>query len=127
MDMPIVRFLPDHKTVQVRYGTTLLDAAGRARAAVRTRCGGKASCLQCRVTVAGDPSGLSLPSEQERRKLGAEALDQRIRLACQAVVLKDVTVVVPEDPLKAAVRAQLERQRLERQRIEREDPRDFRD
>jgi|HigsolmetaAR203D_1030402.scaffolds.fasta_scaffold00169_55 2Fe-2S ferredoxin len=120
--MPIVRFLPDHKTVQVRPGTTLLDAAGRAKAAVRTRCGGKASCLQCRVTVAGDPSGLSLPTEQERRKLGEEALGQRVRLACQAAVLKDVTAVIPEDPLKAAVRAQLERLRKERK-----DPPDLED
>mgnify|MGYP001335397972 CR=1 FL=1 len=108
-----VRFLPEGKTATVRPGTTLLEAAGRARAAVRTRCGGKASCLQCRVTVT-DARGLSPPSDQERRKLGKDQLRRGVRLACQAVVWGDVTAAVPEDPLRAAVRAQMERLKRER-------------
>jgi 2Fe-2S ferredoxin len=36
-------------------------------------------------------------------------------LACQAKALRSCTVHVPEDPLKAAVRAQLAKQREEEQ------------
>lgn len=107
--MPEIRFEPDGKTVQVRPGTSVLDASRRARVAIRTRCGGNAGCLMCKVTAASK-TGLSAPSDSERHKLG-ELIEQRIRLACQAKITGDCAVVVPEDPLKAAVRAQLAKQR----------------
>lgn len=102
---PAIRFLPDDKKIQVKPGTTVLDAAGRARVAIRTRCGGNASCLMCKVIVE-DETGLSAPEDNELRKLG-ELIDRRYRLACQTKVRADCTVRVPEDPLKAAIRAQL--------------------
>lgn len=103
--MPIVRFLPDNKSVQVRPGTTLLEAARKARVSIRTRCGGKASCLMCKVTVT-DSQGLSPANEKEQLKLGS-LIQQHQRLSCQAQCLADVVAVIPEDPLKAAVRARL--------------------
>lgn len=105
-----VVFEPEGQTISVRSGTTLLDAAKRARAPVRTRCGGVAGCLMCKVTVPADLAGaLSPPTEAERRKLGP-LLEQGMRLSCQARVRGALRVEVPEDPLKAAVRRQLERQ-----------------
>ncbi|CAH0118734.1 MULTISPECIES: 2Fe-2S iron-sulfur cluster-binding protein [unclassified Paenibacillus] len=110
--MPIqVTFLPDRKTVQVRPGTTLLAAARRARVNVRTRCGGNASCLMCKVRV-GSGEGLTPPLKQESLKLG-RLIEQGYRLACQACVTGNVAVTVPEDPLKEAVRKQLARQKEE--------------
>jgi len=106
-----VTFLPDGKSAEVRQGTTLLDASRRARVHVRTRCGGKAACLMCKVD-AGGGGGLAEPNTNERLKLG-ELLEQGYRLACQAKVTGDVTVTLPEDPLKAAIRKQLERQQEE--------------
>lgn len=106
-----VTFLPDGKKVSVRPGVTLLDAARRARVNIRTRCGGKAGCLMCKVIVSS-AGGLVPMNQNEQLKLGTlEA--QGYRLACQAKVIGDVTALVPEDPLKAAIRAQLQKQKQE--------------
>jgi 2Fe-2S ferredoxin len=108
---PEVHFWPDDKKITVRPGTTLLDAGRRAGVQIRTRCGGKAGCLMCKVTVK-DQNGLSPMKQNERIKLGSLAEDGS-RLACQAAVVGNVEVEVPEDPLKAAVRAQLAKQQEE--------------
>ncbi len=110
--MPEVEFLPDGKKVNVRAGLTLLEAARQAKVAVRTRCSGGLSCLMCKVRVVGGVEGLTEPKQAEKAKLGAlEA--QGYRFACQARVTGVVTVELPEDPLKAAIRAQLKRQQEE--------------
>jgi 2Fe-2S ferredoxin len=108
---PKVTFQPYGRTIAVRQGVTLLDAAGRAKVPIRVRCGGKASCLMCKVKVP-EQSGLAPMNQNERLKLGALA-DEGIRLSCQAKIRGNVTVFVPEDPLKAAIRAQLAQQREE--------------
>lgn len=109
-ERPVVTFLPDGKTIAVRPGTTLLDASKRVNAGVRTRCGGVAGCLMCKVSVAADQTRfLKPPTEAEKRKLGP-LLDAGTRLSCQARVLDDVAVTVPEDPLKAAIRKKLAEQ-----------------
>ncbi len=107
--LPEVTFIPDLKTIRVKPGTTILDTGRKARVAIRTRCGGQASCLMCKVIVK-DQSGLSPVNKQERLKLGT-LVDQSFRLSCQARVFRDVRVEIPEDPLKAAIRLQLARQR----------------
>ncbi|AJY77182.1 2Fe-2S iron-sulfur cluster-binding protein [Paenibacillus beijingensis] len=107
-----VTFLPEGRKVSVRPGMTVLGAARQARIGIRSRCGGKAGCLMCKVDVAsgggtaGD--GLSPAGLLEKRKLAG--LDSsRTRLACQAKVTGNAVISVPEDPLKAAVRRQLEK------------------
>jgi 2Fe-2S ferredoxin len=108
---PEVSFYPDNKKILVRPGTTILDASTKARVLIRTRCGGKAACLMCKVIIT-DQTGLSPMKRNEELKLGA--LHERgYRLACQACVLQDTAVTIPEDPLKAAIRAQLAKQREE--------------
>jgi 2Fe-2S ferredoxin len=106
--LPEVTFLPEDKKINVRAGTTLLEAGRKARVHIRSRCGGNASCLMCKVTVK-DQSGLSAMKEKESMKLG-ELKERCLRLACQAKVIGSTVVEVPEDPLKAAVRAQLDQQ-----------------
>lgn len=109
MSLPEVTFWPDNKKIGVRPGTTLLDAGRRARVNIRTRCGAKAACLMCKVIVE-DQRGLEPMNQNERLKLGGQA-SEGYRLACQARVKADVQVSVPEDPLKAAIRAQLAKQK----------------
>ncbi|WP_027093664.1 2Fe-2S iron-sulfur cluster-binding protein [Cohnella thermotolerans] len=105
-----VRFLPDDRTAVVRRGTTLLEASRKAKAPVRTRCGGVAGCLMCKVTVEpGQAGALSEPTPAELLKLGP-LLNDGVRLSCQARVQGDVDVRIPEDPLKAAVRRRLAEQ-----------------
>lgn len=97
--------MPGGVSVRVRPGTSLLDASRRARVHIATRCGGKASCLMCKVKVL-EQQGLSPLHRNEEIKLGSLG-EQGFRLSCQAKVVGNVTVEVPEDPLKAAVRRQL--------------------
>ncbi|GBF72758.1 ferredoxin [Paenibacillus sp. 598K] len=102
-----ITFLPDNKTISVAPGTTVMDAARRAGIAIRSRCGGKAGCLMCKVTDRSPSAdGLSPAAEAERRKLGG-LLAEGARLACQARVVGETVVEVPEDPLKAAIRRRL--------------------
>jgi 2Fe-2S ferredoxin len=109
MSLPEITFWPDNKKIGVRPGTNLLDAGRRARVNIRTRCGGKAACLMCKVMVI-DQSGLEPMNQNERLKLGSQA-SEGYRLSCQARVKGDVEVYIPEDPLKAAIRAQLAKQK----------------
>ncbi|WP_181438834.1 2Fe-2S iron-sulfur cluster-binding protein [Paenibacillus sambharensis] len=105
-----VTFLPERKTVSVHPGTSVLEAARKARILIKTRCGGKAGCLMCKVKdVSGE--GLSAQADRERRKLLGTA--DGTRLSCQAKVVGDAVVEVPEDPLKSAVRKLLEKQQEE--------------
>lgn len=106
-----VTFRPDGRTVSVRPGTTLLEASRRAGVTIRTRCGGVVGCLMCKVHVTEDQSErLQPPTPAETRKLGSSMLSEGARLACQARTKGDVTVTVPEDPLKAAIRRRLAEQ-----------------
>jgi ferredoxin, 2Fe-2S len=103
-----ITFLPSGRSVSVRAGTSVLDASKRAGVSIRTRCDGKAACLMCKV-IEANSSGLSPLNDNERRKLsGLER--SGTRLSCQARVMGNAVVEVPEDPLRAAVRRQLMRQ-----------------
>ncbi|MGM1046081.1 Uncharacterized metal-binding protein [Paenibacillus uliginis N3/975] len=103
-----VTFQPDGKKVKVRPNTHVLDAARRAGVRIPTRCGGKMGCLMCKVHIQdGEQESCLPPKEAERRKLGS-LLGQGMRLSCQTVITGNLTVTIPEDPLKAAVRKQLE-------------------
>lgn len=103
-----VTFWPSGRSIKVKPGTTLLDAARRANVSIRTRCGGKAACFMCKVAVRPE-SELQPIGDMERRKLSGLDGDH-FRLACQARVAGKVDVEVPPDPLRAAVARQLARQ-----------------
>lgn len=108
--LEVITFLPMNKSVKVQSGTTILQAARRAGIRIPTRCDGKAACLMCKVNVGQDEMHALLPpSEPEKRKLG-HLIEAGTRLSCQAKVRGELKVHIPEDPLKTAIRKQLERQ-----------------
>jgi len=103
-----VVFQPGDRKAVVPRGVSLLEAARKAGVTITTRCGGKAGCLMCKVRLESQDAAAVRPAgEIERRKLGS-LLHNGIRLACQTAVWEDLTVNVPEDPLKAAIRRKLE-------------------
>lgn len=113
-DKAQVTFLPSGKSIQVNTGTTVLTAARKAGVHIAVRCDGKAACLMCKVNTPYpyDDEGhlcISAAESAESRKLGS-SIGQGVRLSCQARVLGDLTVEVPEDRLKAAIRKQMEQQ-----------------
>jgi uncharacterized 2Fe-2S/4Fe-4S cluster protein (DUF4445 family) len=76
---------PQAASVQVPEGTTLLEASRRAGLAVEAPCNGGGTCGKCRVRI--DAPG---------RVRGAAGDDPHRPLACQAQVLGDLGVELPE-------------------------------
>ena len=79
--------------VTVEEGTTLLEAAARAGAAVEGNCGGKGTCGKCKVRLT--EKSTAAPTETEKRLLSAEEIAGGWVLACQRTVTDDLTVEVP--------------------------------
>ncbi|WP_339062697.1 2Fe-2S iron-sulfur cluster-binding protein [Tepidibacillus marianensis] len=104
-----ILFSPDEKRIDIKPGITILKAAIRANVHLGHKCGGKGACLTCKVKI-DDQTVVSLPTSSERQKLGESLLKQGFRLGCQTKVNRSLTVEVPEDPLKAAIRKQLAKQ-----------------
>jgi 2Fe-2S ferredoxin len=108
--MPNVNFLDDGKTVDIKYGETVLLAAKKGRVALSHKCGGKGSCTTCKVKIV-DQEGVSEPNHLERRMISETNLQQGQRLGCQIKVYNHVDILFLEDPLKALIRRQLAQQR----------------
>lgn len=86
-------------TLEVPRGQSVLDAASEAGFLVATRCGGVADCRACRVEVplgAHREEGLSPLDAFEQEALDEIDASPRARLSCQAYVIGDVTVLVPD-------------------------------
>ncbi|WHZ24573.1 MAG: Ferredoxin, 2Fe-2S [Nitrospira sp.] len=96
--MPLVSFLhPQGKSGEVQANMTLLEAAKALGFDLNHDCGGNASCTTCRVEVQTGGGNLSEIDFDEQDLLDREALSEPWhRLGCQARVLGDVVVRVPE-------------------------------
>ncbi len=104
--MPRVTFLfSGERSGEVEVNTSLLDAAKSLGFPLNHDCGGNASCTTCRVEVQAGLEHLSEIDFDEQDLLDREALsDPRNRLACQARVLGDVVVRVPQSKWGTAER-----------------------
>jgi len=89
-----VRFQPHGARIDAEPGQTLLEAARAAGVDVEAVCGGRGTCGKCRVLA---PEGVSPPTEAELDRLTPDEIRQGYRLACQAIIVADVNVVVPEE------------------------------
>lgn len=96
--MPFVTFLhPEGKSGEVPEGLSLLEAAQMLGFPLNHDCGGNASCSTCRVEVQEGGENLSEIDFDEQDLLDREALTEPYhRLGCQARVLGNVVVRVPE-------------------------------
>ena len=97
--MPRVTFLHrDGKSGEVPEDLSLLEAAEQLGFPLHHDCGGNASCTTCRVDVLAGGENLSDIDFDEQDLLDREALTEPYhRLGCQARVLGDVIVQVPEE------------------------------
>ncbi|HEX9016273.1 MAG TPA: ASKHA domain-containing protein [Chloroflexota bacterium] len=87
---PVVRFLPQDRSVEIEAGTNLLDALKASGVDIDIPCGGQGRCGRCKVQVATGkvdcpPTALIKPSLVEEGWV----------LACQSTVTENVTVMVP--------------------------------
>lgn len=118
--MPKVHFKSplDDATVEVKSGTTLLEAAETCGAHVGHSCGGVCGCSTCHVWIRKGLDSLSEQSDAEMDRLDM-GFDVRpySRLSCQSEVgSEDLLVEITEESLTAfmdenpALRHQLEAQ-----------------
>ena len=96
--MPRVTFLHSRgRAGDVEANVTLLEASKELGFPLNHDCGGNASCTTCRVEVQMGGENLSEIDFEEQDLLDREALSEPWhRLGCQARVLGDVVVLVPE-------------------------------
>ena len=90
-----ITFEPSGINGLVAEGTYLIDAARRMGAPLGAGCtAGKGECPSCVVSVKAGANLLSPPSLAEEQQLGADQLDQSLRLACQVKIENHGEVVV---------------------------------
>ncbi len=87
-----VHFLPDNVKVSVEEGENLLAAAANAGVYIHAFCGGDGVCGKCKVRIKEG----EVASDQAKR-LKKEEHDQGYRLACQASIMSDLVVEIPEE------------------------------
>jgi len=102
-----VVFQPSGRSGKVVEGTTLLDAARQFGVAIESICGGRQTCGKCYVKVEdGDfpkhgliSSGAHLTpmGDRERYYQQLRGVPEGMRLSCDAHVIGDVLVTVPEE------------------------------
>ena len=100
-----VTFLPDNGSVTVAAGTPLLEAAREAGLRLQSPCGGEGRCGKCLVQA---QSGLEAPTPVETRMLSPSQLDDGWRLACQARLMGEARVTVPDSSLVVEHRIMVE-------------------
>src|ERR1044072_7774964 len=90
-----ITFEPSGISGVVAQGTYVIDAARRMGAALGEGCTvGKGDCPSCVVSITHGAELLSPPSIAEEKQLGAELLEQDLRLACQVKIENHGEVVV---------------------------------
>ncbi len=103
---PRILFLPSGRRGTARKGETVLGAARRLGVDIDSSCGGRAICGRCQVRVmegayareglSSSTAHLTPPTAAEEKYARLRGLEQGRRLACQARVVGDVVIDVPE-------------------------------
>jgi len=82
----------EERTIACTVGEKLLDALSGENLLLPSACGGRGTCGQCKVTVLGG-GGAILPTETSLISKSEAA--NKMRLACQVIVKRDMRVTLP--------------------------------
>ena len=85
-----VLFQPYKITVEIEYGTTLLEAANAAQLPVGNSCGAEGTCGRCGLRLLS--GSLPDPSPREVKVAQANRLESGLRLSCMVKPNSDVEV-----------------------------------
>lgn len=96
--MPTVVFMPDNCSVTVEPGSTVLDAALAAQAALDAPCGGLGTCGKCRVEMKPSPMEEAGGYNPVKHPSGHRHSGQ-VLLACQTLVTDDIEVEILDPPV----------------------------
>ena len=93
---PKVTFLPLERVVEVKEGTTILDAALDNNILIDHNCGGNCACSTCHTIIEDGIDTLNPMSEDEEDMLDeVENLTTSSRLACQCRITQNLVVRIP--------------------------------
>jgi len=101
-----IDFEPVGRRGQFTGDQNLLECARQLSVDLVSICGGIGSCDHCKIQVIAGK--VSKPTLEEEAELGASALEQGYRLACQTYPESDVKLHVPPESLTAPQRTQVE-------------------
>jgi uncharacterized 2Fe-2S/4Fe-4S cluster protein (DUF4445 family) len=86
----IVTFQPDNKSIKVKKGETIMNAAINAGVFINSVCGGLGKCGKCKVQVKGKVNA------GDSELLSKEEKEDNFYLACEAIIEGDAEVYIPE-------------------------------
>ena len=110
--MPKIKILPLDRAIEAEEGETIMEAAHEHGLYWPTTCGGEGICTSCACTIEAGEANLEPIGRGELKTLAEDlgevaVRSRRLRLACQARVLGDVTVtkrgVRPETDARIAL------------------------
>jgi len=87
-----VTFLPNNKAVEVKAGSTLLQAAEKAGIIINSLCGGDGLCGECRLQVV---HGKAMADKDAIAFFSKDEIEDGHVLACRTKVESNLTVKVP--------------------------------
>lgn len=90
--MPRVNFVPSGKSVEVKPGCSLFDAALQAGLPVASSCSAEFVCGKCNMAVLDGAENLSTQTEKERSLLRREGRPEADRVSCCTAIWGDCTV-----------------------------------
>jgi uncharacterized 2Fe-2S/4Fe-4S cluster protein (DUF4445 family) len=90
-----VEFQPTGKRVDVKKGSTILEAAQAAGVEIRSVCAGVGACGKCKVIV--EEGDVLERSDSYKKFIFQDDNTRGYHLACQAQLLTDTRVVIPPE------------------------------
>jgi len=113
---PLTLKVFDAMTIEVKPGTTILDAAEECHARVGHACGGNLACSTCHVWVQEGIDSLPEVTDKENDIMDkAFGVSAESRLACQARIgTEDVVVEITEESHRAWLDENPEERKKER-------------
>ncbi len=85
-----IKFLPENISINVKKGTTILEAVEKAGLSIETECGGYGSCGKCKVKI-----NKGSFKKHKHIKLSEEEVKDNIQLACLTEIVNDIEVYIP--------------------------------
>jgi 2Fe-2S ferredoxin len=94
-----ITFVPLNKTVEVKEGTTILEACLDNDIHLEHACGGFCACTTCHILVKQGGDNISEMEFDEEAKLDTcVGVTLRSRLGCQSRIEGDLVIEIPPKP-----------------------------
>ena len=98
-DSTSITFLPEGKHLDIKSGSTVLDATRKMGIDIQAPCGDLGLCGRCKIVLGKGKNLAELPTETEKKILSTKELNDSYRLACQCKVSEKglLSVIVPPE------------------------------